>query len=310
MLDTGTDAELVRAAQTGDPASLGRLLERHAAPLRALAVSMLGPGPAAEDAVHDTFVTALCKIHTVREPAAAGGWLRQVLRNTCLMQHRRYRAEVLLDDSRPAAAAVAPSVEEELDRLLLRDWVWRAIEALSEPLRLVTILRYFSSFRTYQQIATVCGVPVGTVRSRLNEARRRLADQLLSEAAELDTDERRRCDERVATLRGAVDDLNQRHDPRAFTEPCAEDLVLAAGGEVATGLPALVAGLESDFAAGVKLHLVNVVASREITVAEGRFENPVADPTHCPPVAIQVHFHPAGRTRRLAMHYADGEPAA
>ena len=56
------DASLVRAAQAGDNVSLGTLLERHRALLLAVAVGMLGHGPQAEDAVHDTFVLALRRI--------------------------------------------------------------------------------------------------------------------------------------------------------------------------------------------------------------------------------------------------------
>lgn len=310
MADVGTDAELVRAAQAGELVSLGLLLERYRAPLRAQAVGLLGPGPAAEDAVHETFLVALSKIQTVREPAAVGGWLRRVLRNACLMQHRRERTEVLVGDPYPhTSTVIAPSAEQELDRLVLRDWVWRAVEDLSEPLRLVIILRYFTGHQSYHRIAEVCGVPVGTIRSRLNEAKRKLAEGLLAETAQLDTDERRWASDRVDALRAAVDDLNHRHDLRAFIEPCADDMTVAADGGDEMGLPQLVAGLAADFVAGVKLHLVNVVASRGITVAEGRFENPASDPTHCPPAAAQLHFHEGGgRTRRLVMRYSHDAP--
>jgi DNA-directed RNA polymerase specialized sigma24 family protein len=54
-----SDAELVRTAQGGDAASLGILLERHRAPLYALALRFLGYGPDAQDAVQDAFLIAL-----------------------------------------------------------------------------------------------------------------------------------------------------------------------------------------------------------------------------------------------------------
>ncbi len=83
-----SDADLVRAAQNGDTASLGVLLERYRASLHARALGILGLGPQAEDAVHDTFLVALRRIDWVREPAAVGGWLHAVLRNVCLMRLR------------------------------------------------------------------------------------------------------------------------------------------------------------------------------------------------------------------------------
>lgn len=54
-----SDAQLARAAQSGDAASLGVLLERHRAPLYALALRFLGYSSEAQDAVQDTFLTAL-----------------------------------------------------------------------------------------------------------------------------------------------------------------------------------------------------------------------------------------------------------
>lgn len=83
------DAALVRAAQTGDPTCLGLLLERHRARLHAVAIGMLGYGPDAEDAVHDTFVIALKRIGELREPAAALGWLLAVHANVCRARLRR-----------------------------------------------------------------------------------------------------------------------------------------------------------------------------------------------------------------------------
>lgn len=83
-----SDADLVRAAQNGDPVSLGVLLERYRAALYGRALGILGHGAQAEDAVHDTFLVALRKIDGVREPAAVGGWLHAILRNVCLMRIR------------------------------------------------------------------------------------------------------------------------------------------------------------------------------------------------------------------------------
>jgi len=63
------DAALVRCAQAGEVTGLGVLLERHRARLHAVAVSILGHGPDAEDAVQDTFVIALRRIGELRDPA-------------------------------------------------------------------------------------------------------------------------------------------------------------------------------------------------------------------------------------------------
>jgi RNA polymerase sigma-70 factor (ECF subfamily) len=123
-----SDAELVKAAQSGDAVSLGVVLERHRAPLYALALRMLSHGPQAQDAVQDAFVIALSNIDRLRDPAASGGWLRGILRNVCLMRIREER-KVHVGDvaARLDSAFSEPSIEEAIDQLALREWVWTAL---------------------------------------------------------------------------------------------------------------------------------------------------------------------------------------
>ncbi|WP_427919527.1 RNA polymerase sigma factor [Streptomyces sp. cg40] len=86
--------ELTRRAQAGDTGALRLLLTRHQAPMRAVALSLLGYGPDAEDAVQDaalTALTALRRIGDVREPAAVGAWLRAIVRNSARMRLRADR---------------------------------------------------------------------------------------------------------------------------------------------------------------------------------------------------------------------------
>ncbi len=111
-----SDAELARAAQSGNAASLGILLERHRAPLYALALRFLGHGPDAQDAVQDAFLTALRTIDRLREPEAVGGWLRGIVRNVCLRRLReRRQGEILFEEELPGrveSGFLESSVEE------------------------------------------------------------------------------------------------------------------------------------------------------------------------------------------------------
>ncbi|MFE2042723.1 RNA polymerase sigma factor, partial [Streptomyces sp. NPDC059477] len=75
------DADLTRAAQAGEVAALGQLLERHRAGMRAVALSVLGPGADVDDVMQDAALTALRRIGDVRDPAAVGAWLRMIVRN-------------------------------------------------------------------------------------------------------------------------------------------------------------------------------------------------------------------------------------
>jgi hypothetical protein len=75
-----------------------------------------------------------------------------------------------------------PTPEEILDRHALRDWIWHAVGELSPPLQAAVMLRYFSGATSYADIAALCMVPVGTVRSRLKQARATMAQNLLATA--------------------------------------------------------------------------------------------------------------------------------
>jgi len=83
------DGELVRLAQLGDTNALGTLLARHMAGMKAVALSTVGFGPDAEDAVQEASLRVLERIGDVRNPEAVGAWLHAVVRNVCRMQLRR-----------------------------------------------------------------------------------------------------------------------------------------------------------------------------------------------------------------------------
>ncbi|WP_198044225.1 RNA polymerase sigma factor [Actinoalloteichus sp. GBA129-24] len=167
------DEELVALALAGDSTSFGALFTRHRAGMTAVAIAVLGDPVEAEDAVQDAALTAMSRLADLRNPAALGPWLRTIVRNGCRMRLRS-PSPVALDE--PPSVSTDP--HQALDRAAARDWVWHAIQRLSPPLQEVTFLRYFTAARSYQDVALACGVPMGTVRSRLNQARTVLLREL------------------------------------------------------------------------------------------------------------------------------------
>jgi RNA polymerase sigma factor (sigma-70 family) len=306
LMEAGpADGELARAAQAGDVASLGELLERYRAPLHASAMRMLGQG-GAEDAVQETFVIALRRIGELRDPDAVGGWLHAVLRNVCLMALRQQRA--FEPSGTPAAtdggADAEASVEEVIDGLALRDWVWTALSAMPSALQATAILRWFGGYPSYVEIAAILGVPVGTVRSRLNEAKRRLAEALLASAGLAHEGARRARERGVALYGGALDDVVRWE---TFVRTFADDVVVfrVGRGDRVHGRQAVSALVTAYPEAGVELRPTRVLSSGRVTVLEGRFVGP--HPYGCPPDTAQVHFHRAdGLTDRVWLYYARG----
>jgi RNA polymerase sigma factor (sigma-70 family) len=302
-----SDAELLRAAQNGDTVSLGLLLERYRGSLYAQALRILGYGPQAEDAVHDTFLVALRKIDQVREPDAVGGWLHAVLRNVCLMRLRAQQGEVLFDElyRHTAGDLSEPSAEEAIERLAMREWVWTALGKLPEVLRVTAMLRYFGSYNSYEEIAAILGVPVGTVRSRLSQVKRKLAEALLQTAGLAHGEARKRTESSARFFAEFYGLHNQGEVSRDGLDAFSEDVaVVLPDGAVVRGRELLAEGLTEDQEAGVKLRLTDVMTSRDVAVVEGCFENPPDDPFHCPPATAQVHFYRGGRVHRVRFYYA------
>jgi RNA polymerase sigma-70 factor (ECF subfamily) len=172
------DAELVALAQRGELTALATVFERHRPSLYAAAIGLLRDRDEAADAVQDTFVTALTKISSLQDPAAIRSWLRTVLQNACLMRLRQRRPVLMAEV--PDRVDGAVDLERFVEQRAARDVVWSGVDSLSEEERVTLVLRHFSRCASYQAIAEVTGVPVGTVRSRLHRAHQRLADELVT----------------------------------------------------------------------------------------------------------------------------------
>ncbi|MEU5780898.1 RNA polymerase sigma factor [Micromonospora lupini] len=300
---TQGDAELVALAQAGDAGALGVLLTRHEAGMRAVALSMLGYGPDAEDAVQDALVTALRRIGEVRDPAAVGPWLRTIVRNNARMALRGPRPVPVAEPDWFAQPATSPTPEEALDRAAMRDWVWHALGELSEPDRLVTLLRYFSDASSYEQIAAVCGVPVGTVRSRLSHARRALAGGLRTAATEAHADVRAAGDARWREGHDMIGTAMRGDFDRVVRESWWPDAEMVVAGGPRGGRDLAVRGMTSDLEAGIRQRLRNVVASGDVLIWETDLISPPDDPEHCPPAALWLQQLHEGRVRRFTLFH-------
>lgn len=144
----------------------------------ALARYLLRNSADAEDAVQECYLRALRHFDSYRGPAMKP-WLLAILRNVCNAEFaRRVRQEASADCPDDKAAADQPPMWQEPaaspEAVLLRRHdgatVRRLIAALPLPFREAIVLREVNEL-SYQEIADVAGVPVGTVMSRLARAR-------------------------------------------------------------------------------------------------------------------------------------------
>ncbi|GAA2766491.1 RNA polymerase sigma factor [Streptomyces paradoxus] len=174
----GGDAELI-AASLEEPERFAALFDRHAPAIHQYVTRRLGRD-AADDVTAETFLTAF-RIRARFDPARAGvrPWLYGIAAKQ-IGRHRREEVQALKLLARTGHDPVADSWTELADDRLAAETAVRslagALARLSAGDRHVLLLFAWADLG-YQEIAEALGIPVGTVRSRLNRARRKLRNQ-------------------------------------------------------------------------------------------------------------------------------------
>jgi RNA polymerase sigma-70 factor (ECF subfamily) len=304
------DAELVRLARSGDTAGLAALLALHYAAVYAVALAMLRAPADAEDAVQDAIVTALARLgRDVRDPASAGAWLRAVVRNECRMRLRSPRPVPVAQIADLPGAVRAAGAEQAAEQAATRDWVWHAIGALSPPLQAVTLLRYFTGVRSYAHIAAACGVPVGTVRSRLSQARAILARELLASRDSFPDDASGASRAARQEAEHAVAAGNSGEFASVLRDSWHPGATASwTDGRQVRGWRAVAQTMDTSVAAGVRQRLVSAVSGHDLRVWEIDVLNPPGV-SGCPPRACWLLRLDQGRVRHLRLFHPLAAPA-
>ncbi|MGC3940208.1 RNA polymerase sigma factor [Roseobacter sp. EG26] len=147
-------------------------LVEHLPAMRAFAISLTRNGATADDMVQDTLVKAWTNIDKFQAGTNMRAWLFTILRNTYYSSRRKAKREVAdVDGTHTEALAEKPAHDGRLQMTDFRD----AFAQLSDEQREALLLVGASGF-SYEEAADMCGVAVGTIKSRTNRARLRLAE--------------------------------------------------------------------------------------------------------------------------------------
>jgi RNA polymerase sigma-70 factor (ECF subfamily) len=176
--EDGDDRALIEGFLGGDEKAFEALVDKHYERIDRLALRILGDGMVAEEIAQETFVRVYRGLSRFRGDASFHSWLYRITLNLCLTHLRHRTRRVVSPDVSAALAASqgtdpAARVEAEQRRVLVR----HAVDALPPHYRIVVVLNSVEGL-PYQEIAALLGVPLGTVKSRINVAKRLLREKL------------------------------------------------------------------------------------------------------------------------------------
>ena len=178
-----TEQELVRAAAGGDTEAFERLVETYENKIYTLALRMSGSPDDAGDIAQEAFLAAWRGLPSFRGEANFATWLYRLTSNAAidyLRRQRKQRGDLSLDDEELGLDAVdaGPGPQDAAEGEEVRSAVAAGLGALSEGHRQVLVLREIQGL-SYEEIAAVLEVDLGTVKSRISRARSALRKILL-----------------------------------------------------------------------------------------------------------------------------------
>ena len=173
------ERELVRRARAGDPPSFDALIRPHLKNLHRFILSTARNAEDAQDALQETLILAFRRLHSFRCESSFATWLYRIAinatRNWVRAQSRAARRDLVAH--RDGTSPREPDPLQQVLRTEARQAVRSALLRLPDHYREPVLLRYYSEL-SYEEIADALGIALGTVKSRLAEARRLLAKDL------------------------------------------------------------------------------------------------------------------------------------
>lgn len=175
------ERSLIQKAQKGDMAAFESLVRQHERLVYNLALRTLGNDADAQDAAQEAFIKAWTGLGSFRGDSKFSVWLYRLTNNVCLDMLRRRKNEALSltvsDDDCGETMLDIPddssSPQSLLEKKELRRELQNAIDSLPEDYRRVLLLREEADL-SYEEIGRVLNMDLGTVKSRIFRARKKL----------------------------------------------------------------------------------------------------------------------------------------
>ena len=277
------------------------LFEQHRGILYAVALRMLGHGEDAKDAVQDTFIKAYSHLHTLKDKAAFGGWLKSIIYNHCLMELRSRKKQA---NALQAYTKDTEVIEASCGLEKSPESIKNSLAFLPEILQLTAMLRFFSKNASYQQIAQLLSIPVGTVRSRLAESRAKLTALLMRENYYDKTSKAKEMEDFYSFhMADLYDNIAIRN---AFLDHFDKHVLISVtSGKKIIGSGYMNELIEFDIKYGARTTLAEVNSSGNVSILELANINPSDNPNLCPLTGTFIVVHPGNKVEKIFLHNAE-----
>ena len=185
QFNSATDGELVRTAVAGREAAFEELVMRYQRPIAAYVYRVVGDYDAALDLTQEVFIKVYNSLARYRSEFKFSTWIYKIAHNAAIDHLRRYavREQAVaqgFDTERRDAALESrrPSPEQESERAERRSEIESIVHLLAPAYRELIVLRH-SHDLSYEEIAEVTSLPLGTVKNRLFRAREAMRELLV-----------------------------------------------------------------------------------------------------------------------------------
>ena len=171
--------ELVERCRTGDDAAFGELVDRYKDLVYGLIYRLTPDRGRVDDLAQDVFLKVYRGIPYFRGEARLSTWIFRIVQNVCAQAHSRRSMEVPLepDGARGALPRALRSEDQAFRRMETRDRLEKAMAQLSPEARMLIAAHYLKGVQ-YEALAEALDIPLGTVKTHLYRARRRLRELL------------------------------------------------------------------------------------------------------------------------------------
>lgn len=179
-----SDEDLIYRFQQGDNYAFDILVKRYKDPLLNFVYRFLGDHTEAEDIVQETFLRLFKNKHYYKEIAKFSTWIYTIAGNLAKTELRKRRRRSFFSISNFTGTDkdydipdTDVSPEKQADSVLTDNIIQQAVNKLSPKFKEVIVLRDIQEF-SYEEISEIVGIPLGTVKSRVNRARLKLQEDL------------------------------------------------------------------------------------------------------------------------------------